>query len=106
MQEDHTCPRASQLWAASPGVTLAGSVMTKTRDPWMPKTAVGKRESWVQKSGSLVCGFHVLLFCTGQASSDHRAFALVALSALTLLPHMPTQFPPHVFVQVPAQSPP
>lgn len=63
-----------------PGVILVGSVATKTRDPWMPEKATGERESWLQKAGSVVHGFHASLFCLGQVSSDHRAFALVAPS--------------------------
>ena len=85
-----------------PGVILVGSVATKTRDPWMPEKATGKRESWLQKPGSVVHGFHASLFCLGQVSSDHRAFALVAPLAPAILPQMLTWFPPHLFVQVPA----
>lgn len=62
----HTCPGPSRLWAASPGGILAGRVMTKMSDPWMPEKATAKTESWLQKSGSLVPGFHASLSCTAR----------------------------------------
>lgn len=49
-----------------PGASWQARVMTKMSDPWMPEKATAKTESWLQKSGSLVPGFHASLSCTAR----------------------------------------